>query len=78
MFTKETVYEIYAYYAREGFNTLWLCKTKETAEYLLAWEEAAQYNWWKDANAIVGTWSWEKYKLDHGAEFKIKEVEVYE
>lgn len=76
----DTIYEVYAYYVGEGFRTLWLCKSKETAEYLLAWETAALYDNFLGMKKLhaYGEMSFEKYKSYYAPEFKIGEVEVYE
>lgn len=75
---KEIIYELYAYYPGEAFHTLWLCKTKETAEFLLAWEQASLYNNYLDSKTLFGNITWERYTNQCAPEFKIKEVEVYE
>lgn len=77
----EVMYEVYAYHVGEGFRTLWLCKSKETAEYLLAWEEALLHDNYLSMNGLMskyGGMSFEKYKSYYAPEFKIMEVTVYE
>ena len=76
----EVIYEVYAYHVGEGFRTLWLCKSRETAEYLLAWEEAALYENYLGMKALLkhGDMSFEKYKTYYSPEFKIMEVSCYE
>lgn len=75
---KEIIYEVYAYYVGEGFNTLWLCKTKETAGYLLAWEMAHLYDYWYDNKELFGGITWEQYELQCAPEFKMKEVDLFD
>ncbi len=73
----EVIYEVYSYTPENGFETLWLCKTKETAEYLIDWENASLYNVWYEHKEI---WviSWENYERKYGLELKIGEVTLYE
>ena len=78
MFTKGTVYEGYAYFPCEAFHTLWLCKTKETAEYLLMWEQACLYDYWYDNKELFGGITWEQYELQCAPEFKMKEVDLFD
>lgn len=74
----ERVYEVYSYYKERSFDTLWLCKSQETAEKLLAWEEACVYNYYLDNIGLFGTLTWERYKRDFAPEFKIRETELFD
>ena len=74
----EKIYEIYCWWPGEHFETLWLCKSLETAEKLLAWEQACVYNTYIDNIGLFGTLTWERYKRDFAPEFKIRETELFD
>ena len=76
----ERVYEVYSYYKERSFDTLWLCKSLETAEFMKAWEEAAQFEYYCNACPRVKDWSWEtwlEWSGEHAAQFYIQVVDLY-
>ena len=76
----ERVYEVYSYYKGRSFDTLWLCKSQETAEFMKAWEEAAQFEYYCNAYPMVKDWSWEtwlEWSSEHAAQFYIQVVDLY-
>ena len=78
MFIKETAYIVYSNWEGSAFHTLYVCKTKETAQYFLDLEHAYQYNHWYDNKEVFGGISWERYESECGAKFCIQEIDLFE
>lgn len=74
----EKIYEVYSQTPGELIHTLWLCKSKDTANILRDWEEASEFDTWYNFSKIAKDWSWKSFKLSHGRHFKVGENYLYE
>ncbi len=74
----EIIYEVYSQTPGENTHTLWLCKSKDTANMLRDWEEASEFDTWYNFSKIAKDWSWGSFKLSHGQHFKVGENYLYE